>query len=146
MVSYQAYQKTRPSPAYLPTAIFTRSPRRRIDLMEQTIGCGHASGERRGVIKAHYSCIVSHDNYLGPGTWFPDVPTFYPLIYSDSLEWVFERENVWFPSVQVQGPEVTLSFGASPDDYRWIVTWWTERKGPVTRVVPLWPYAAAISG
>ncbi len=72
-----------------------------------------------------------------PGTWLPHAQTFRPPWQSKSLDWVFERENPWFPSVLVQGPEVTLTGGRSSDEYRWIVMWWTERLGPVSLVVRL---------
>ncbi len=42
---------------------------------------------------------------------------------------------MWFPGVLVQGPEVIILQG-QPEEYRWIVTWWTERQGPVPLVVP----------
>ena len=73
-----------------------------------------------------------------PGTWIAYAETFRPPLGTTSLEWVFEFENPWFPSVLVQGPEVILTtVHPAPDEYRWIVMWWTERLGPVSLVVRL---------
>ena len=44
-----------------------------------------------------------------PGTWLPTRDPFRPPVYSDRLDWALERENPWFPSVLIHGPEVTLA-------------------------------------
>jgi hypothetical protein len=71
-----------------------------------------------------------------PGNWNRSQDNFFPLRDTKLLEWEWDFENPWFPSVLIQGPEVFIVNGGL-EQYRWVVTWWSERQGPEREVVRL---------